>query len=379
MNPWKENQPLVCHVTTVHQRHDVRIFHKECRSLANNGYNVVLLVNDTLANEALDGVNIFSTHFKPKNRLDRMITSTRLIKAQIKQVNAQLYHFHDPELLPIAAWTKRQGKTVIFDFHEDVSQQILYKHWIPKALRQLIASLYRAYEDNLIGKFDGVISVTPKIVERLKAKNNNAVMVTNYPILKVNRVDASIPKENVVCFAGGVVPQWNHHTILEAIEPLTDVRYELAGKSEAGYLEELIRHPAWSKVTYLGKIPHEAVNHLYAKSKIGLALLSFETQVGGEGTLGNTKVFEFMEAGLPIICSNNTIWTDMVNKYHCGILVDPSDVTALREAIRTYLDHPQEARQAGLNGRQAVEAEYNWATQEAYLLSLYASLITQGH
>lgn len=374
MNLWKQNQPIVCHVTTVHQRHDVRIFHKECRSLAANGYNVVLLVNDTLANESLDGVNILSTHFKPKNRIDRMINATRLIKTKIREINAHVYHFHDPELLPIAGWTKRQGKKVIFDFHEDVSQQILYKHWIPKPLRKAIASIYRCYESQMIGKFDGVISVTPKIVERLKAKNPNAFMVTNYPILKTNPIDASVPKANVVCFAGGIYPQWNHHTIMDAIATLDGVQYELAGKGDANYLEQLKSHPAWSKVSYLGKIPHEAVNHLYAKSKIGLAILSFETQVGGEGTLGNTKVFEFMEAGLPIICSNNKIWTEMVEKYPCGILVDPNDVNGLRDAIRYYLDHPEEAQKAGLRGRQAVEAEYNWTTQAAQLLTLYAEI-----
>ena len=39
----------ICHITTVHpNRYDVRIFEKECVTLAKNGYEVTLIVNDKL-------------------------------------------------------------------------------------------------------------------------------------------------------------------------------------------------------------------------------------------------------------------------------------------------------------------------------------------
>jgi glycosyltransferase involved in cell wall biosynthesis len=376
MIPSNRTQPKICHVTSVHQRYDVRIFHKECKSLANHGFDVVLLVSDALPDEVVDHVQILSTHFQPKNRIDRMLSSTRHIKHLMQTLDADLYHFHDPELLPVAAWAKRNGKKVIFDVHEDVAQQIRYKTWIPKAIRNVIAWAYQAYESTLIGQFDGVISVTPKIVDRLKLRNPQTIMVTNYPIIKTQPVDTVTQKEKAVCFAGGITSQWNHENIIKAIEPLHDVKFIVAGKADEVYLDHLKQMDAWPKVEYLGKIKHEAVTQLYAKSSIGLALMSFDNQVGDEGTLGNTKVFEFMEAGLPIICSNNKIWTAMVEKYHCGLLVDPTDLNAIREAIQYYLDHPEEAQQAGINGRKAVEDEYNWATQEAQLIALYAHVIS---
>src|SRR5665648_1215595 len=133
----------VCHVTSAHPRYDVRIFHKECKSLANNGFDVTLLVNDNLTNEFINGVKIVSTQLKPKNRYDRMVKSKKNIKKQMLELDADIYHFHDPELLPEAGWIKYKGKKVIFDFHEDVSQQILFKKWIPQQIRHIVSLVYK--------------------------------------------------------------------------------------------------------------------------------------------------------------------------------------------------------------------------------------------
>ena len=39
------------------------------------------------------------------------------------------------------------------------------------------------------------------------------------------------------------------------------------------------------------------------------------------------------------------------------------------------LDHPEEARRMGENGRRAVEEEFNWGTQEKKLLALYEEIL----
>lgn len=104
------NHIKICHVTSAHSRYDVRVLHKECKSLADNGFDITLLVNDNLPNDSIDGVKIVSTQIKPKNRYDRIVKSKKEIKKLMLDIDAGIYHFHDPELLPEATWIKKAGE-----------------------------------------------------------------------------------------------------------------------------------------------------------------------------------------------------------------------------------------------------------------------------
>lgn len=370
------DQKKVCHVTSAHPRYDVRIFHKECKSLTNYGFDVTLLVNDNLPNESIYGVKIVSTQLKPKNRYDRMIKSKKKIRKLMLEIDADIYHFHDPELLPEAGWIKNKGKMVIFDFHEDVTQQILFKMWIPQKIRKIVSTVYNKYEKHNVRKFDGLISVTPKFVDRLKQINPNTIMVTNYPIIsKDNNANKDIPKKKAICFAGGISPQWNHENIIKAIESIEDIEYILAGSGSKEYLEKLQSLEGWRKVRYLGRIPHDEVRTIYNESMAGMTLLCHNTQVGDEGTLGNTKIFEFMEAGLPIICSNNKLWKSIATKNECGIFVDSENIYEITMAITKIISDNKLSFLMGENGRKAVANEFNWRIQEQILVKSYLELL----
>lgn len=367
----------VCHVTSVHKRHDIRIFKKECMSLVKNGYEVTLLVNDGLEDEKVDGVRIISAKSEVKNRIARIVTSQSLLKRLSLEIDADIYHFHDPELLPLANYMKRHGKAVIFDFHEDVAEQIKHKTWIPKLIRNAVSMIYSEYEKMSAKNYDGVISVTPKFVDRLSAINKNSFLITNYPIIRKESQSIDFNTNDSVCFAGGITEQWNHTCIINAIEEIEQVKYVLAGNVSDDYLASLKSLNGWSKVEFLGRIPHEEVLNIYSKAFAGMTILSFDTQVGDEGTLGNTKLFEFMEAGLPVICSNSRLWKDIIDKYKCGIAVNPENVEEIKNAICYLKKNPEMAESMGRNGRKAIEDLFNWSTQENELLGLYKQLVSR--
>ncbi len=364
----------VCHITSAHQRYDVRIFEKECVSLAKRGYNTFLVVNDNNANEICKGVNIVSTNFSPQNRAERFLFSTRKVLKKAIEINADIYHLHDPELLSISLKLKGMGKKVIFDAHEDTELQIYDKGWIPKAIRGAVARGYARYFRSRIGKLDGIITVTPAFIEKFKKYNKCCVLVTNYPIIDESQ-DAFVThnhkhKEKYIFFAGGISEQWNHEIVARAADEC-GVKYVFAGRGDDEYLKKITGMP---NTEYLGIIPHDKVNEYYADAIAGMAILTC-TQVGDEGTLGNTKLFEVMQASKPVICTNFKLWKDIIDKYNCGLSINPLCYEELVEAIRFIKNNETKAYELGRNGRVAIEEEYNWACQEKNLVKIYDEIM----
>ena len=359
----------VCHITSAHSRYSTRILSKQCKSLAANGYDVFLIVNDNKSNEVVDQVKIVSTGYKYKNRIDRFLYSNNKLLNEAIKINADIYQLHDPDLLPLGNKLKRMGKKVIFDSHENVPMQIKDKQWIPKLMRNIVSRTYEVYEKYSIKKYDAVISVTPHTAKRFKKTNPNTLIITNYPVVDKSEDIVRNPIK-AICFAGGINEQYRHHNILKAIEDINDIKYILAGNGTAEYLNMLQSLPAWNKVDYKGWVQHTEIKKIYSKSIAGMAIHE-STQIMSRGTLGVIKLFEFMEAKLPIICSDYPLWRDIVDQYNCGICVDPNDVEEIKSAINFIIENPEEAKVMGENGRKAVIEKYNWETQEKVLLELY--------
>ena len=92
----------VCHITSVHPINDVRIFHKECKSLAAAGFNVTLIAcGDNYLETYNEGVKQIVLNIPVKNRVERMISRSNAIYIKALELDADIYHFHDPELLNI--------------------------------------------------------------------------------------------------------------------------------------------------------------------------------------------------------------------------------------------------------------------------------------
>ena len=366
----------ICHITSAHPRYDTRIFYKECSSLANAGYEVTLLVAENMGSqpEMKNGVSIIPVQFKPKNRLDRILNSPKLMLKKALEVNADIYHFHDPELLQIALKLKKKNKMVIFDSHEDVCGQILSKKWIPGILRPIVSYLYMCYSNHVLSKLDHLIGVNPQLFEKLNKINPNTEMITNYPILNFDKNHQFTKDANLFCFAGGITEQWNHETILSALEDI-DGTYDLMGRAEQEYISKLHKYKSWDKVIYHGLVTQQEVRMILSSCSVGLAILDYsENTCGKVGTLGNTKLFEYMQVGLPVICTDFVLWKEIVDNWHCGICIPPGDVDALQKAMQYMIDNPDKAKEMGENGRRAVLEEFNWGIEEKKLISLYRKL-----
>ena len=366
----------VCILTTVHPPFDTRIFHKEAKTLARAGYVVVLIAQHD-KDEAVDGVKIIALP-KPRNRLTRIFGLTWLAFRLALRQRAEIYHFHDPELLPIGVLLKLFTRAkVIYDVHEDVPKQILTKYWIPARLRRPLAVVFNAFEKLLARALDAVVVAEEGIAEKfLRLK---PVLVHNYPNLEMLPNPSPRRKEEgdkVLVYIGGITQLRGAFEMVRALEYLAHIdglRLHLIGKfAPPGLVQELQKLPGYQRVRFLGWLhPTEVYEHLRG-TDIGIVCLHPEPKYV---TAWPVKLFEYMAAGLPVVASNFPLWREIVEGNRCGICVDPLNPKEIAQAIEYLITHPEEARKMGENGRRAVEEKYNWEKEGEKLLKLYEELV----
>lgn len=366
------NKDHICHLTSAHPQHDVRILIKECSSLAKHYNTSLIVVNGK--DEIFNNVNIININYDYSSRIQRFTKVVNLVLAKAIIVDADIYHIHDPELLRIVPKLKRLNKKIIYDVHEDLPRQILSKPWINITIRKVIANFVEWYENKISKKCDGIIAATPFIRDRFLKLNNNTIDINNFPIIEELLLDMEYSKkaDNNICYVGGITKIRGIKEIVKSIESL-DVKLLLAGDFLENTLkEETALLDGWSKVEELGFVDRKQVKEIYEKSKLGLVTL--HPVINYIDSLP-VKMFEYMAAGIPVVASNFPLWKGLVEKNQCGICADPLDPKEIGEAIKYLLENPMKAKIMGENGQKIVQEKYNWSNEEKKMLNFYSKII----
>ncbi len=372
--------PRVCHITTVHPPFDGRIFHKECLSLKEAGYEVHLVACHD-RDETVNGVHIHGLP-SPSGRLVRLALWPWLAYRKILSIRPRpdLIHFHDPELLLMGMVLRLRGFRVVFDVHENVAGQLLHKPYLPQPLRRSLAAAYPFIERSLVSGM-GTVHVMENIALRYRLPR---VVVRNLPVVRFRpeEYSKSFQPPWRIIYTGGVTRDRGAIRMLELMEDLVangvDAKLRIVGQAEPGVAEEMLcfinAHGLTERVAMTGGVPWQESLAMVRQSHLGLCLLA-PTPNYTNGL--PVKGYEYLSFGLACLASNFECYRPVFEHTGSGILVDPLDRKAILQAALGLLRDPGRMAQMGRNGVEEVYRSSNWQKEFKCLLGFYDEMLAE--
>ena len=363
----------VCHFTTAHKALDNRLFDKESKSLARGGYDVTILGQHD-REECREGIRIVPIP-RPTGFLDRLrLSMWRIVRLAMRQ-GASVYHFHDPELIPAGLILKLCGKKVIYDVHEDYEQTVLTAAWLPFGSHRFVSAAWGLFEKITARLFDAVIVVDSHI--RQKFPPSKTEMITNVPPLTFSRVDPKPERTGPfkILYIGAVAERRGVEKVVEALKYIRskEVQLHIIGTVENAKYQKMF--DVDPRIVCHGRLPWHQARGAMESGDVGLMLFQPTPEhmlFTGEG---NTKLFEFMGLGMPVLFGDLPNLRKFMDTTGAGLAVDPTSSVKIAEALDRLHDDPALCRTLGENGRKAVRERFHWEKEEAKLLALYARVL----
>ncbi len=377
-NPSTKSKGTIVHLTSALKPFDTRVFHRECTSLAKDGYKVYWVVpgaEDQVAN----GVQIVSVP-KPKGRLQRFSSTSYHLLSRCLEIKADVYQIHDADLIFLGLILRSLGKRVVYEVHETYDLAILDRHWIPKPIRKPLASSYRLAEGSTKLFFNGFVSATELIHERFKNGSKPAAYVGNLPILDLEaETENEIPfsqRPNHVAYLGVISRQRGILELIQALEKVPealDAKLILAGEFGDKQLEEDAKAlPGWSRVDFRGWVSREETLEIMRNCRVGAVL--FHPTPHHLYAQPN-KVFEYLLSGLPVVGSNLPVLGRYIEDTGGGFAVDPFDIDQITEKFCFFFEQTQEAEAMMKQGREKVRQCFHWGVEESKFLKFYDEIL----
>jgi glycosyltransferase involved in cell wall biosynthesis len=364
----------IAHLTSVHNRFDTRIFSKMSVSIVAHGCEVSLVVCDGKGNESIQGVNIYDVGFV-RGRFNRMRVAPHKVFTKALTLDVDIYHLHDPELIPIGVKLINLGKLVIFDSHEDVPKQILGKPYLNHFFRLIISYLFSRYEYWAFPKFSGLIAATPYIRDKLLKINPNSIDINNYPMLDELFNNLSWKNKSLsISYVGGIDRLRGILEVCDAMALLKfKVRLNLVGLFSNEHLKKTVALSfGWNMVNEFGFLSRNEVKKVLEQSIAGLVtFLPLPNHISAQPN----KMFEYMSAGIPVIASDFPLWREIIVGCNCGLVVNPLDPHSIAQAIDFLVANPDKAELMGKNGREAIVSKFNWPIEQKKLLNFYSNIL----
>lgn len=369
----------VCMLTSVHPPFDTRIFHREAKAARDGGADVTLIAPGAESGD-VDGIHLRSL---PSwgGRWARPLRWP-LLFWKARRAKADVYHMHDPELLPwglLLKWTT--GKAVVYDSHEYLREDISTKHWIPAPLRRPLGALADFVQMFVAKRIDAVVAVTEDMADRFRRVQPTVETIRNLPPTS-SVEEPGGGREPVIMYAG--LMSWDRGldilketaTLVHAEHP--EARFEIYGPVEWHGIEPAIAAMPtedWAAigVHFMGTVPYEQVPSTIARGLVGW--LPRSSKEPNNLLAWPNKLVEYMASGLAIVASDLPTQAAVVAESGAGIAVAADSAPEHAKVINNLLSDPAFATALGARGKEAARTLYTWEAEALKLHGIYRKLV----
>ncbi len=368
----------ICHLTTVHRAKDTRIFYRMAQNLARRGLSVVLIAPERFEDSLVEASSWNERIARTPWRIPRMYLALRAALHE----RADIYHFHDPELIPVGLALKllKPSAAVVYDVHEDYPAMMRVKHWIPPLVRPLFAGAMYVVNTGAGMFLDGIVTADPSVQKDfLRVARKKTLVFYNFPELSVFTSSCHVPSDVQadLVYVGGISDRAGTFVLLDALALLAQQcvypTVRLAGYTDglAGWAtvhDGICQRGLEKQIEYVGRIPSWQVPEWIRSGRIGLVTLQPIAKF-----LKNipSKPFEYWACGLPVIASDLPPIRGFVNHGDNGLLFQATSAPDLAQAIRQLLDRPDQCAMMGRCGQQQVQETWNNDCQVNELIKFY--------
>ena len=346
-------------LTVVHTPLDARIYRRQIRSMVEAGWQVTYAAPWTARGVTPpdDVTPVDLPRSTGRERVAALRAARRVLR---RHVDVDLVLLHDPELL-LALAGLDDLPPVVWDVHEDTASALTDKDWLPSALRPLARPIVQAGERWAEDRAHLLLAE-----ERYRERflRDHAV-IPNYPPVPA---DVRSDGEDRVVYVGRLSRGRGVEELIEVGRLLApEITLELVGWGDDVEVGDRLRradengHVRWGG----GFVPNDEALGRVDGSLAGLSLLRDEPNYRHSLP---TKVLEYLSRRVPVITTPLPAAEEIVERYHCGLVVPFEDPVAAADAVRGLRNDL--ARRDGMAGRgyDAVRERYSWGSVEQRFL-----------
>jgi glycosyltransferase involved in cell wall biosynthesis len=369
----------VLHLSVVHKPDDPRIHERECRTLAEAGYQVMYMAPG--APRSRDDAGVLLAPLPERGRSTRFLSSVGIVKA-LRSLRPDVLHVHDPELLTLFPLVRPFVPRLVYDMHEYVVEAVANKPYIPATLRPAASTTTAVSQRSLAALGDGVVVVVEDQFEALGDKPEQRLALPNYP--RLERFEGAEPAPELAAdprlkliYVGSLSRARGCSMMLDVMARLgaDEAVLYLGGTFNEAALEKEVRERLAAgladRVTLLGRIPPRELPRYLAAADVVWVPSQPDRQYS-HPTIP-TKLLEGMAVGLPALVTELPGRGTVVREEACGLAV-PAGAEAHVDGVRRLLAGREGLAAMGARGREAVARRYSWEALQGDLVDFYGSL-----